>query len=235
MSDATFSGFPHRKLTKILGKPTNTSLQVLKRQLYNNSTSVPSRRSSGAHGHVGIVLHANRYLAVSGNIAWVTPAHPDNSPNLMLATTAVQREQVTRQYNSDLVAFELYNKISYALKQQLLLLVNSRFLCALEDPTFGFIAATPLAMIQHLDSTYGTLTPEEQEVNRLELSKSWNPDSPIEELWASVDNILRLACNRHANILAMTTITILLAMFETSGLLGSTTEKFRLREPLSGP
>jgi hypothetical protein len=138
--------------------------------------------------------------------------------------------KVTCQYNSDLLAFELYTRVSNALKQQLLLSVSSSFLCALEDPTFGFMAATQLAMIQHLDSTYGTLTPEEQEVNRLELSRPWNPDSPIEELWASVNNILRLARNGHANILEVTTITILLAMFETSGLLGSTTEKFRLRD-----
>ena len=230
MSDSTFSGFPHGKLTKIIGKPTNTSLQVLKRQLYDNAASIPSRRGGGAHGHLGIVLAADRYLAISGNIAWIPPKHPGDSPNLALATTAVQRDQVTRQYDSDLLVFELYTRVSNALKQQLLLSVSSSFLCALEDPTFGFMAATPLAMIQHLDSTYGTLTPEELEVNRLELSKPWNPDSPIEELWASVDNVLRLARNGHADISEVTTITILLAMFETSGLLGSTTEKFRLRD-----
>jgi hypothetical protein len=92
------------------------------------------------------------------------------------------------------------------------------------------MAATPIAMIQHLYSTYSRLTPEELEVKRLELSKPWNLDSPIEELWASVDNILHLACNAHANILEVTIITILLAMFETSGLLGSTTKKCQLRD-----
>jgi hypothetical protein len=109
MSDSPFSGFPHGKLTKILGKPTNTSLQVLKRQLYNNAASIPSRRGGGAHSHLGIVLEGDRYLAISGNIAWSNPKHPGNSPNLTLAPTAVQREQVTRQYNSDLLAFELFN------------------------------------------------------------------------------------------------------------------------------
>jgi hypothetical protein len=148
----------------------------------------------------------------------------------MLATTAVLHKQVTCQYDSDLLAFKLYNKVSHALKQQLLLSVDSSFLCALEDPTFGFMAATPLAIIQHLDATYGTITPEELQVNRLELSKPWNPDSPIEELWASVDNILCLARDGHTDILEVTTITIFLAMFETSGLLASTTKKFRLRD-----
>jgi hypothetical protein len=230
MLDASFSSFPHRKSTKIIGRSTNTTLQVLKRQLYNNAASISSRCSSGAHGHLDIVLDTERCLAVSGNIPWVTPKHPGNSPNLTLATTAVQSKQVICQYDSVLVAFELYNRTSNALKQQLLLSVNSSFLCSLEDPSFGFTATTPLAMLQHLDSTYSTLTPEELEANCLELSKPWNLESPIEELWADVDNILCLACNGYANTFEVTTITILLAMFETSGLLGSTTEKFWLRD-----
>jgi hypothetical protein len=123
MSDAPFLGFPHGKRTKILGKPTNTSLQILKRQLYNNAATIPSRRGGGAHGHLGMILEANRYLAVSSNMAWSTPKHPGNCPNLTLATTAVQRDQVTRQYDSDLLAFKLYNRVSNALKQQLLLSV----------------------------------------------------------------------------------------------------------------
>jgi hypothetical protein len=145
MSDATFSGFPHRKVTMILGKPSNTSLQVLKRQLYDSAASIPSRRGGDAHGHLGIVLDANWYLTISGNIAWVTPKHPGDSPNLMLTTTAVQCKQVTRQYDSDLLAFKLYNRTSNALKRQLLPSVNCSFLCALEDPTFGFRTATSLS------------------------------------------------------------------------------------------
>jgi hypothetical protein len=46
----------------------------------------------------------------------------------------------------------------------------------------------------------------------------------------SVNNVLRLARNGHPDIAEVTTITILLARFETSRLLGSTTEKFRLRD-----
>jgi hypothetical protein len=110
--------------------------------------------------------------------AWVTLKHPGNSPNLTLLTTTVRCEQVTRQYDSDPVALELYSKIYNASKQQLLLSVNSSFVCAPEDPTFGFMAA----MMQYLDSIYSTFTPEELEANRLELSKPWNPDSPVEEL-----------------------------------------------------
>jgi hypothetical protein len=65
------------------------------------------------------------------------------------------------------------------------------FFRALEDPTFRFMATTPLAMLQHLGSTYSSLTPDELEANHVELSQSWNSESPVEELWASDDNIPR--------------------------------------------
>jgi hypothetical protein len=71
--DASFSSFPHRKLTNIIGKPSNTSLQVIKRRIYDNTTSIPSTCSSGAHGHLGIGLDTVQYMVVSNSIPWVTP------------------------------------------------------------------------------------------------------------------------------------------------------------------
>jgi hypothetical protein len=70
------------------------------------------------------------------------------------------------------------------------------------------MATTVLAMLQHIDTTYGILTPEGHEANRLGLSKAWNPESRIEELWGSVNNILCRACNGHADISEVTTLTV---------------------------
>jgi hypothetical protein len=177
-------------MDNIIGKPSNASFQVLKCQINNNAASIPSRQGDGTHGHLGIVLDTIQYLVVSSNMPWFTPKYPGGRPNLAPATTAVQSEQITCQHDTDLEAFGLCNRSSNALKQQLTLSVNGRFLCALEDPTFGFMTTTMLAMLQHFDSTYGTLTPRKVEANHLELSKPCNPKSPIEELGAIVDNIL---------------------------------------------
>lgn len=95
-----------------------------------------------------------------------------------------------------------------------------------------FMMTTPLAVIQHLDATYTTLTPQDLEIICLELSKPCNPDSPIQDLWASADNIRHLAANGDASISQVTAITLLLAMFESSGLLASTTKKLRLTDPV---
>ena len=223
--------FPHGELTKIVGTPTNATLQVLKSQLCDNAASVPSRRGGGAHGHLGIVMDAVEYMTVSNNIPWINPIHPGDLPVHSCGVTAVLREQINRQYDEDLAAFELYTKVSNALKRQILLAVEPTFLRAIAHHRLGFMQVSPLDMIHHLDEHYGRLTPGEIEANRLALSTPWNPDRPIEDLWASVDAIRRIAEDGKAPITEVSTISLLLDMFETSGLLSTTTEKFRLSEP----
>jgi hypothetical protein len=84
-------------------------------------------------------------------------------------------------------------------------------------------------MLTHLRAEYGTMSPEELERNRSALSDPWNFDHPIEDLWAKITNIQRVASLGHVPIPDITIITLPLAMIEKTGLLASTTEKFWLR------
>jgi hypothetical protein len=220
--------FPHGELTKVIGLLTNASLQVLKSQLCNNAASVLSRRGGGSHGHLGIVMDAVKYMAVSNNIPWADPVRPGELPVHGTDSTAILREQSNRQYDADFAAYELYSKVSNALKHQILLAVEHTFLQVLAHLRLGFMTVTPLVMIWHLDETYGRLTPGEIEANRLDLSTPWNPDRPIEDLCASIDTICCIADDGKAPITEVTTISLLLDMFETSGLFSSTTETFWL-------
>ena len=83
---------PHRELSKVIGLPTNSSLQVLTSQLCDNAASVPSRRGGGAHGHPGIVMDAVEYMTVSNNIPWVDPVHPGELPVHGTDVAAILRE-----------------------------------------------------------------------------------------------------------------------------------------------
>jgi hypothetical protein len=174
--------FPHGELTKVIGLPTNASLQVLNNQICNNAASVPSRRGGGAQGHLGIVMDAVDYMTVSNNIPWVDPVHPNELSVHGTAVTTILREQINRQYDADLAAYELYSKVSNALKRQILLAVEPNFLQALAHARLGFMTVTPLVTIRHLHETYGRLMPGEIEANRLALSTPWNPGRPIEDL-----------------------------------------------------
>jgi hypothetical protein len=218
--------FPHETLTPIDGKPTNTTLQLLQRQVYTNARSVPSTRGGGLHGHLAMVMSDADYLARAG-IPFDVPVHPGPAPPPIGAAAVIAVS--LRIYTEAINEATTYNNLSSALTAQILNAVNPSFLSALEDPVFGFSDVSPRTMIDHLRLEYGTLTPEELEINRAALSETWNFDAPIEDLWAKIANIQRVAAFGDVPIADVTIITLTLAMIEKTGLLATTTEKFRLR------
>jgi hypothetical protein len=121
-------------------------------------------------------------MTVSNNITWVNLVHPGELPVHGTSVTTILRKQINCQYDTDLAAYQLYSKVSNALKHQILLAVESTFLQAIAHPRLGFMTVTRLVMIHHLDETYGTLTLGEIEASCLALSTPWNPDRPIEDL-----------------------------------------------------
>jgi hypothetical protein len=56
-------------------------------------------------------------------IPWINPIHPGDLPVHVTGVTAVLHEQINHQYDEDLAAYELYIKVSNALKRQTLLAV----------------------------------------------------------------------------------------------------------------
>lgn len=226
MATSSKFNFPFAVLTPITGKPSNTTLQVLQRQLFTNARSVPSARGGGLHGHLALLLSDADYIARVG-VAFVIPVHPGPPPVAVGTSAAIS--VAIRAYTDALDDMTLYTNLRAALTAQILTAVNPSFLSALEDPDFGFGDVTPLAMLEHLRAEYGTMTPEELELNRAALSTPWNFDDPIEDLWANLANIQRVATLGGLPIPDLTVITLTLAMIEKTGLLATTTEKFRLR------
>jgi hypothetical protein len=226
MTSSPKFNFPHETLTPIIGKPTNTTLQTLQRQLFTNARSVPSTRGGGTHGHLALLLSPADYLLRAG-IPFDVPVHPGPPPAPVGAAAVIG--VALRNYAEALADVALYNNLSAALTAQILSAVNASFLSALEDPDFGFGDVSPRTMLEHLRTEYGTLTPEELETNRAALSEPWNFDDPIEDLWAKIINIQRVAAFGAVPIPDITIITLTLAMIEKTGLLATTTEKFRLR------
>jgi hypothetical protein len=177
---------------------------------------------------MAMLLSDAEYIARAG-IPFLIPLHPGAAPDAAVGATAAQIAEAIRAYNQALADVTLYNRLSAALTAQIITAVNASFLSALEDPDFGFSDVTPRTMLAHLRTEYGTMTPEELERNRAAISEPWNLDEPIEDLWAKIANIQRVATLGHVPIPDITVITLTLAMLEKTGLLATTTEKFRLR------
>jgi hypothetical protein len=81
----------------------------------------------------------------------------------------------------------------------------------LEDAHMGFADALPTDILNHLKSTYGTITPEAIEDNRSLLGSDWNLDDRIEELWLRIKECQRFATAATEPIPNAATIRLVLA------------------------
>jgi hypothetical protein len=196
--------------------------------LYANALAIHSTRGGGANGHLALLMPPATYLLRSG-IPFVPPIHPGNAPIHVPNATGNQITEGNRQYKQDLYDFQTYSNLKTTLKQQLIAAVNEDFLRILEDPDFGFTDVLPLTMLEHLKTTYGTISRDDIEANRNKLSMDINADDPIEVLWIRLQEIQRYANAANEPITNDTVIRLTLPVFEKTGVFGTVTEKWRDR------
>jgi uncharacterized phage-associated protein len=223
--------FPHMDLDVIVGKPTNTSVQKLKRPIYTNAKSVTSPRGGGTNGPRALVMPVPAYLVRAG-VAFMIPDHPGRAAPVHAAgATAAMIAETIRLYNQQPVEHTLYNRVSTEITSQILRAVDITWLRELENADFGFADVTHVMIIEHLEDNYAVLTPEALEANRTSLSDAWNSDQPIENLLIKIFEIQRIAtAGTNANISdVVAAITLMLAMFKQSRLLAITTQQWRER------
>jgi hypothetical protein len=150
--------------------------------------------------------------------------HPVNA-------TGNQIIEINRQFERDIVDHQLFLTAREALKQQILLAVAFRYLQVLKDADMGFADVSLAAILNHLKSTYGTITPEGIEDNRSLLGSDWNPEDPIEDLWLRIKECQRFATAATEPIPNAAAICLILAALEKSGVFSSAVEKWRDKEP----
>jgi hypothetical protein len=71
------------------------------------------------------------------------------------------------------------------------------------------------------------ITCNQLETNRTLLSAEWNPDSPLEDLWLRITEIQRLAQASNSLIQEDTVLSLLLPVFEKTGVFTTACEKWR--------
>ena len=208
--------FPTPIVTKIVGRPTNSSLQVLQQQLYQNARAIFSERGGGALGHLAVVMPPEQYVLRA--VAFEIPDPPGEMRAHAAGSSSVTIAENIRRYNHAVSSYQTYQAVRTALQNQIISAVDPTYLQALCDSDFAFADVAPYQMLAHLKSTYGKMTGVEVEQNRARLSESWDPTSPIEDLWARITEIRRIATNAAQPIGEPAIIALVLPMFERTGL-----------------
>ena len=218
--------YPHPVLTPIVGRPDNTTIQVLQKEIYANAKAIDSTRGGGQNGHLAIVMAAPAYLARSG-VVFNAPVHPGDAPEHAVGATTAQITETNRRFKYDLADHRLFRTVSEELKQQLLLAVPHRYFRVFEDVDMGYADVTVLTILTHLKTVYAVVEPEDIDKNREKLSTPWNPDDPIEELWHRISEIQRFASASEEEITDSTALRLTLKVFDATGVFITDTEKWR--------
>jgi len=209
--------FPHPALTKIIGKPNNTSITLLTKEIYANARTIPLLRGGGTHGHLGVVMDATAYQQHS-TTAFALPAHPGANPNHPTGATSAQIQESIRAFNSLLAEHSLAITVREELKKQLLLTVDQLYLVTLEDAIFGFANVTVADMLTHLNTTYSTITCSDLETNWASIRTLWTPSEPIKLLWDRLREVRRIATASTDPISDAVAINLTHLLFEATGV-----------------
>jgi hypothetical protein len=76
--DELIAGFPYSSLPKVTGEPTFEDLKFIRRILNTNAMSVASYEGGGRHGHLGIIMNNEEYVAIAVDV-FPMPANPGPS------------------------------------------------------------------------------------------------------------------------------------------------------------
>lgn len=209
--------FPHPVLTPIIGEPTVLSIRKLRREIYTNAAACHSTRGGGVNGHLGLVLTELAYLVRAGQ-PYIVPVHPGAVPVHGVGATAAQITETNRQFAQSQADHRLHTTVLQELRKQIIAAVEPKYFAILNNGDFGLTDVSALALIQHLEATYGTITPEDIEANRNLLTAIINIDDPLEDLWLRISTCQDYAENAGEDITDGTAIRLTLSVFDQTGV-----------------
>jgi hypothetical protein len=114
--DELIAGFPHSSLPKVTGDPTFEDLKVIRRLLNTNAMSVASYEGGGRHGHLGIIMTNEEYLAVAVDV-FPVPNNPGPSAKVVTGMTAAVVAETTRLHKEATQVYHTYHNINQAIKK----------------------------------------------------------------------------------------------------------------------
>ena len=222
--------FPYEQLTPISGEPTNTSITMLKRQIYANAMENTCTLGCGVLGYLGLIMpeadfRAKQLAITPGNFQpFVKPVPTEPSDDDSTTTEDAYKEGMRKLRD--------YNAMESKLKQQLLASIENTFITALEDAEVGFAMVTSKQILQHVITEYGNITLDELAANIETLNEPWNSELPIRLLWDRIKECQRIGAAGGEPITNRMAMYTTLKLLDATGLYSTYTTNWRQTYPL---
>ena len=184
MSEAYLSTTPiallHNKLPPLKGKPTHPWLLQAKKILQQNAMAIPYPNAS--HGCLRLTVNEEDYKSITkATTDFDIPTWPTDTLSSNATAAAVQKHEMKRKE-------AIQNKLHYdnadkALIKSIHDAVPEQYLLEMKSDGVGYHGKTTIDHIEHLEKTYGKVTPEQLMAIENTMLKPWTPDKPLELLW----------------------------------------------------
>jgi hypothetical protein len=131
------AGWPYPDLPLITAEPTHENITIMQNCLNANFLSIPSNARGGRHGHLGLLMTAGQYTAISP-----TPFGAAEDPGPMalflLGADDIVAAKMVRMYDEQKRAFNTHINCDKAGEKLILTAFPNMYTSTLEDYLLGY-------------------------------------------------------------------------------------------------
>ena len=160
-------------VTKVLGQPTTQDIDLLEDKLTAIAASFPTSLGGGMHGHAGLLKTAPEYDQLAPGTPFIAPVNPGIYPAGNIPAT--QRGQCEAEHKELIKEFEKCMGASKGLKDLIMQAIDKDFLLELKVPGIAFLNVTPLQMLTHLKTRYGSMDYVDITALMADCDAPWDP------------------------------------------------------------
>ena len=183
--DKLIASFPNSSLTKIIARPTFSTLKTLFHEIRENAGSIYTPLGGGMHGYQGITYSVAEYAQISP-IQWVNPVHPGPAINPVGMNNTAYRN-AEHLYNTAVDAFLDFTNVQNALKKQIREAIDEQFYKGLKETMHQYNRRSVLQFMTHLWESYGEITQPELMNNYQRMNQAYDTSQPFESMIQQIE------------------------------------------------
>jgi hypothetical protein len=152
------AGWLYPELPLITVEPTYEDITMMQKRLNANFLSIPSNAGGGHHGHLGLLMIAGQYTAISPT-PFGAAADPGLVSLVILGTDDIVAANVVCMYNEQKRDFNTHINCDKAEKKLILTAFPNMYTLTLEDNLLGYFGVTVRELVQYIIHTYSRIYP----------------------------------------------------------------------------
>jgi hypothetical protein len=183
-------------IDKIIGQPTNATVNLLKQQVAKIAAAVKTTSWGGRHGHLALVLDDDEYRVVTGNATHTTTrlvAPPIVPTALANNTTLTLRARITADHNLECQEYWKQEAVDAVIVDKIVREgVDAPYIEELDDDFIGYSAQTIKTLIAHLRREWCIVTTMERKQAAAAFHIQWDLTSHITKFARDLDKQQKL-------------------------------------------